>query len=58
MPPKQNYTHEAEKGAFWHDLDNGEDLTTAAKKAKISIETARGIKRHANAISYACVESS
>jgi hypothetical protein len=45
MSSKRSYTSEADKGNFLGYIDDGEDIMPAAKKAKISIKTARGIKK-------------
>ncbi len=58
MPPKHPYIHEAEKGAFLYNLDNSDDIVLAAKKARINIKTARGIKRRADTITHTCAENS
>ncbi len=57
MPPKHPYIHEAEKGAFLHNLDNGDDVLLAVKKAKINIKTARDIKKRADTITQNCAEN-
>ncbi len=50
--------HKAEKGAFRHYLDNGDDIVPAAKKARVNIKTARGIKGRADTITHPCAENS
>jgi hypothetical protein len=57
MAPKHPYLDEADKAAFLHDMDNGDDLIPAAKKAKINVKTARGIKKRADKIIVYCDEN-
>jgi hypothetical protein len=51
MPPKHPYTDEASKGAFLSHLDDGDDVPTATKKAKINYFTAKKIKKRADCLS-------
>jgi hypothetical protein len=54
MPPKHPYIDEANKGAFLALLDNGDSIVHAAKKAKISIKSARRIKKHSSEVQIFC----
>jgi len=56
MASKHPYTDEAGKGAFLALLENGESIPSAAKRAKINIKTARGIKKRADKITLYCDE--
>lgn len=50
MAPKHPYLKEAKKAIFLDALDHGANSAQAAKRAKINVKTARGIKKRAEHI--------
>jgi hypothetical protein len=52
MAPKHPYLSESEKAVFLDALDHGQNSSQAAKRAKINVKTARGVKKRAENYTY------